>query len=42
MLKRGTEIAARKVDRVEKEKDKKDDAESEATLQETLTNNTKV
>ena len=37
-----TEIAARKLDRMEKEKDEVDDAENEATLQEALTNNTKV
>ena len=37
-----TEIAARKLDRMEKEKDEVDDVENEATLQEALTNNTKV
>ena len=37
-----TEIAARKLDRLQKGKDDTDDAESEATLQEALTNNTKV
>ena len=37
-----TDIAARKLDRLEKEKDDIDDTESEATLEEALTNNTKV
>ena len=37
-----TEIASRKLDRTEKEKDEADDVENEATLQDALTNNTKV